>query len=141
MVQSLKKMVLYVSLPLLLVHVTGCAWNRPVSSIPTASTTTGGQTTQTSTATIREKLSGVQAVLDELVKTDQDLDGLTDAQEQKYGTSSAAADTDNDGLLDKDEIMIYHTDPLKSDTDADGYSDGNEVWRGYNPNGPGKLKI
>ncbi len=47
---------------------------------------------------------------------DADGDGLTNAQEQKYGT-----------------------DMWIPDTDGDGFSDGDEVKNGYNPLGPGKL--
>jgi hypothetical protein len=48
-------------------------------------------------------------------------------------------DTDGDGLTDRDETMIWHTDPLNPDTDGDGYKDGEEVKNGYNPLGAGKL--
>lgn len=48
-------------------------------------------------------------------------------------------DTDKDGLTDEDE-EIYGTDPENPDTDGDGYSDGDEVKGGYNPNGAGKLE-
>ena len=48
-------------------------------------------------------------------------------------------DSDEDGLLDNDEINIYKTDPKKSDTDGDGYRDGDEIKSGYNPLGAGKL--
>jgi len=93
---------------------------------------------------------------------DTDFDGLTDSQERAIKTNPASADTDNDGLIDGDEVNKYHTDPLKvdtdgdgltdgeevlrwhtdplkSDTDGDGYNDGQEVHNGYNPLGPGKL--
>ena len=36
-------------------------------------------------------------------------------------------DTDNDGLFDREESDVYHTDYLNPDTDGDGLSDGNEV--------------
>lgn len=81
------------------------------------------------------------AAIQKVSATDQDLDGLTDAQEKQYGTDPTKADTDGDGILDKDEIMIYHTNPLKADTDGDGFSDGYEVRHGLNPNGPGKLSL
>lgn len=74
-------------------------------------------------------------------ETDQDLDGLTDAEEKKYGTNPARADTDGDGILDKDEMAVYRTNPLKADTDGDKIKDGDEVRRGLNPNGPGKLSL
>ncbi len=41
----------------------------------------------------------------------------------------APKDSDNDGLLDEDEINIYNTDPTNRDTDADGLIDGDEVER------------
>ena len=50
------------------------------------------------------------------------------------------SDTDEDGLKDLDELLIYQTDPLNPDTDGDGYSDGAEVIAGYDPNGSGKLE-
>lgn len=48
-------------------------------------------------------------------------------------------DTDNDGLTDSLETLVYFTDPVIADTDADGYLDGEEVNNGYNPLGSGKL--
>jgi hypothetical protein len=99
------------------------------------------QTVVVTTTTPSPALTSFEAQVNELGKTDQDLDGLSDSEEAKYGTSPTSADTDNDGLLDKDEITIFHTDPLKADTDGDGHPDGLEVRNGYNPNGEGKLII
>lgn len=70
---------------------------------------------------------------------DRDFDGLTDEEEAKLGTSSTTSDTDSDGLLDRDEIQVYNTNPKNPDTDGDGHKDGVEVRRGYNPIGKGKL--
>jgi len=70
---------------------------------------------------------------------DRDLDGLTDAQEQKIGTNPIEADSDFDGLTDKQELE-QHTNPLEVDTDGDGFIDGVEVQGGYNPLGPGFIK-
>ncbi len=44
------------------------------------------------------------------------------------------ADTDNDGLLDYDEINVYHTSPINQDTDDDKVNDGTEVAIGSDPN-------
>lgn len=45
---------------------------------------------------------------------------------------SISLDSDNDGLSDSEE-NLYGTDPKIADTDKDGYSDGVEVRSGYNP--------
>jgi len=81
-----------------------------------------------------------QDIIKELMVTDSDLDGLTNDEEKKLGTDPNKSDTDNDGLLDKDEINIYKTDPLKADTDGDGYTDGYEVRHHMNPLVPDKKK-
>lgn len=70
---------------------------------------------------------------------DADSDGLTADQEATLGTDPNKADTDGDGLTDRQEVETYKTDPLKADTDGDNYSDGSEVQSGYNPLGSGKC--
>jgi len=70
---------------------------------------------------------------------DSDKDGLTDDEEEQYGTDPFEPDSDGDGLYDREEVKVYHTNPLNPDTDGDGYLDGEEVENGYNPLGPGKL--
>lgn len=45
---------------------------------------------------------------------------------------SILLDSDQDGLSDQEE-QSYGTDPNKADTDGDGYSDGVELKGGYNP--------
>lgn len=70
---------------------------------------------------------------------DSDGDGLSDDEESSYGTDSRLADSDKDGLGDKEEVQVYGTDPLDPDTDNDSYLDGQEVAAGFNPNGDGKL--
>jgi len=49
-----------------------------------------------------------------------------------------SVDMDEDGLSDFNED-IYGTDPTNSDTDGDGYLDGEEVNNGYNPLGEGTF--
>lgn len=58
---------------------------------------------------------------------DPDVDGLPNAAEVAAGTGALDPDTDNDGLLDGEEVNLYATDPLDSDSDGDGVSDGDEV--------------
>ncbi|WP_332450869.1 PEGA domain-containing protein [Methanoculleus sp.] len=67
---------------------------------------------------------------------DPDGDGLSNLDEQTYGTDPLSADTDDDGLADADEILMG-TDPCDADTDSDGLTDGAEVALGttspFNP--------
>jgi hypothetical protein len=64
---------------------------------------------------------------------DWDGDGLSNEDEEKYGTDPYNRDTDGDGLTDGDEVHIYKTDPTKVDTDGDGYPDQMEVFSGHDP--------
>ena len=67
--------------------------------------------------------------------SDDDQDGLTNAQELARGTDARNGDTDGDGLGDFAETGtgVYvsandaGSDPLRADTDGDGLSDGREV--------------
>jgi hypothetical protein len=47
-----------------------------------------------------------------------------------------AADTDNDGLTDWDEIFLWGTDSDHADTDGDGRDDNEELILGMNPRDP-----
>lgn len=85
---------------------------------------------ETSPVDVTEKNTSVQ---------DTDGDGISDQDETVRGMDINNNDSDNDGLFDREEIMVYNTDPLNSDTDGDGFSDGAEVDGGYNPNGAGRL--
>ncbi len=51
---------------------------------------------------------------------------------------SLGADSDGDGLFDKEEILLG-TSTSTPDSDGDSYSDGAEVLNKYDPAGPGKL--
>ena len=71
------------------------------------------------------------------LKADTDGDGLPDKQEVSVSmTNPLIADTDKDGLSDGDEVLTYKTNPLVPDTDNDGLSDGDEVSRKTNPLNP-----
>lgn len=69
-------------------------------------------------------------------EADSDSDGLSNKQEIEIGTNPKKSDTDDDGLSDGDEVNIYGTDPLKADTDEDGLSDGDEPHIGLDPTNP-----
>ncbi len=56
----------------------------------------------------------------------------------RYNNSANAAlisddDRDNDGLSNTQEVYIYETDPNRADTDDDGLLDGDEIADGLNP--------
>ena len=64
---------------------------------------------------------------------DLDGDGLSNDEENKYGTNPSLEDSDMDGISDYDEIYKYKTDPLKKDSDSDGLNDYDEIELGLDP--------
>ena len=64
-------------------------------------------------------------------KTPSDIEGMTKLDKYNAGLSVAAgSDSDGDGLTDKEEIELYHSDPLKVSTAGDLYSDLYKVENG-----------
>lgn len=63
---------------------------------------------------------------------DADGDGLTNAEESRWGTHQMRVDSDYDGLSDLEEVNGI-TEPNNSDTDGDGLTDGKESELGTNP--------
>ncbi|MCR5212516.1 MAG: thrombospondin type 3 repeat-containing protein [Lachnospiraceae bacterium] len=67
----------------------------------------------------------------ELAAEPSDIEGMTKADKVNAGLSpDDNSDTDMDGLSDKDEILVYGTDPLKASTAGDMYFDGEKVSAG-----------
>ncbi len=64
---------------------------------------------------------------------DDDGDGLTNDEEAKIGTDPKNPDTDNDGLIDGEEVNVTKSNPLDPDTDKGGIKDGVEVRNEANP--------
>lgn len=68
---------------------------------------------------------------------DSDDDTLLDGEEVRVGTSPLLADSDGDGLDDAEELAEgndgYVTDPLRADSDGDTVDDGDEFANGCNP--------
>ncbi len=61
---------------------------------------------------------------------DSDDDALLDGEEVKdHGTNPLSEDTDDDGISDIEEVIQYHTNPLTNDTDNDGISDHMEIFQ------------
>ncbi|MDD2766770.1 MAG: Ig-like domain-containing protein [Candidatus Moranbacteria bacterium] len=52
--------------------------------------------------------------------------------EDKKKFKNSEADTDSDGVPDKEEIRL-NTNPLLADSDGDGFLDGDELKNGFNP--------
>lgn len=72
--------------------------------------------------------------LQQFVKVDvsdayEDGDGLPTSLEGTLGTNRQDLDSDDDGLMDSDEVWKFLTNPAKNDTDGDGLWDGQE--KGY----------
>ena len=84
----------------------------------------------------------------EVSSSDPDRDGLDAAEEAEFGTDPLLADTDGDGLSDRDEVLgagplvgFGPSDPLDADVDDDGLLDGSEIrgtglLEGYAPTDP-----
>ena len=68
---------------------------------------------------------------------DDDGDGLSNAQEEQYGTNPADRDTDRDSLTDYEELSVYGTEPRHPDIDGDDVWDPDELFSTftdpYNP--------
>lgn len=58
---------------------------------------------------------------------DTDEDGLTLIEEVKWETNPNSCDSDEDGLLDGEEVYKYKTNPMLFDTDYDELSDYDEI--------------
>ncbi|MFT7623579.1 MAG: outer membrane protein OmpA-like peptidoglycan-associated protein, partial [Myxococcota bacterium] len=65
---------------------------------------------------------------------DTDGDELIDRIELEIGTDPLDQDTDDDGLNDKLEHLVYGSDPLDADSDDGGVPDGLEIANGTDPN-------
>lgn len=58
--------------------------------------------------------------------------GFFSIASENFSGKNIFQDADQDGLTNEEE-QLYGTDPQKADTDGDGYSDGAEVRSGYDP--------
>ena len=75
---------------------------------------------------------------------DFDIDGLTNREELlDFGTGIRNSDTDGDGILDGEEVVLgddgFVTNPLLADTDGDQITDALEVQIGTDPTDPGDF--
>ncbi|MEA2071510.1 MAG: BNR-4 repeat-containing protein [Asgard group archaeon] len=66
---------------------------------------------------------------------DSDNDGLSDYKEIiVYGTEADSIDTDGDTLTDGDEVLVFGTNPLSTDSDGDEMPDNFEINNSLDPN-------
>jgi len=82
---------------------------------------------QATSATQTAIFAQTQVALPGFGQADADGDGLINSEELRLGTDPLKADTDADGLPDRQEVNVDKTNPLVSDTDQDAVSDGDEV--------------
>jgi len=67
---------------------------------------------------------------------DNDLDGLNNLEEYAHLSDPWDPDTDDDNLIDGEEVFIYFTSPALSDSDGDLLKDGWEILYGFDPTIP-----
>lgn len=83
---------------------------------------------------VTEEAVTEEAATEEVGAVDSDEDGLLDGDEVNvFGTDPELFDSDEDGLGDGEEVKDIGTDPEVFDTDGDGVGDGDEVDAGTDP--------
>jgi len=73
---------------------------------------------------------------------DNDKDNLPDwwEEENELNTELDESESDGDGDYANNLVeYLFGTDPTNPDSDNDGYFDGEEIKKGYNPTGEGRL--
>jgi len=90
---------------------------------------------------LKDKCLNIVLANDAFLKGDTSFcDKISDPDSRESCSAElGGTDSDNDGLSNSEEEK-YGTDPKNPDTDGDSYLDGAEVEAGYNPKGEGKLK-
>ena len=57
-------------------------------------------------------------------------------REEREVSAMRTRDTDEDKLMDYDEVFVYKTSPFLADSDSDGFDDATELFSGNDPNCP-----
>lgn len=103
----------------------------------------GFSVSSTSRVALREQEQAV-FIASQLQK-DSDGDGLSDEQEKKLGTDPHNPDTDGDTFSDGQEVLVFHSNPLKKNTPDEiqamvmampATSTVRVMWTRYHPTGP-----
>ncbi|MBI4435328.1 hypothetical protein HY630_01520 [Candidatus Uhrbacteria bacterium] len=76
----------------------------------------------------------IQTQIAEFYKGEEFL--TSDERDEREREESKTKDTDQDGLVDYDELYVYKTSPYIADSDSDGFDDKQEIYSGNNPNCP-----
>jgi len=86
---------------------------------------------------VTEEVVTEEAATADVNAVDSDEDGLLDGDEVNvFGTDPELFDSDEDGLGDGEEVNEFGTEPLVFGTDDDGVGDGDEVEAGTDPLDP-----
>lgn len=83
----------------------------------------------------KEILTNGLDVTQSLSRQESDLVGYSKLDKYEMGLSTSDnSDTDGDGITDKEEIEVYHTDPLNISSSGDNLPDGYKLFKGLDLN-------
>jgi hypothetical protein len=126
--QGKKKLTLPLKLLICLLFIsvfTICYSNNEKSSISIAEEPTREEPISSTVKVIQNKVKEIE-LNDDL--DDFDNDGIPDHEERRYDCDPFDPDSDDDGLLDGEEVYLYNSAPMLNDTDFDGLGDYVEVF-------------
>lgn len=108
----------------------------PSADQASANATRNASAYATAAAEVTAAADLVIAATNSWLELDDDADGLTNGQELEIGSQVDKRDTDEDGIVDGEEVNKWLTNPISQDSDADGLNDLDEVRRNLDPRNP-----